>query len=303
MKIFWLGGIAALTFFGGDYLRRRRRAEKIFRASQTRVVNVGTRDVIARELEDTLTREQVLAKLPAAMRDYDQRRYDVAWGFIPRELRLARFLDAGCGDGFILQETRRFFSQQFKEFFGSDISHYKCIRARARLGDHAALNVANLEQLPYRSDTFEVVLCTEVLEHLLNVQTGVAELRRVLTPNGRLIFSTPSKHPMFFSYTNPFTWLEALVGLFLPAALPPFHNLERPTDPNSVVHRAFTIQELQNELHAFSRVKIRTTKFRLPGFLYRRVRSPRVYARIERFLSQIPVLNRLGETLIICAVK
>lgn len=286
-----------------DYVRRRRRAQELFDISRRRIEQVNVSAVIEREAEDELSREQLLAKLPVSTRYYDQRRYDLVWNCIPSLLKDARFLDAGCGDGYVLQETRKRFPSQFKAFCGVDISHYKTVRARARLGAESEIAVANVEALPFGDASFDVILCTEVLEHLLNVKPGIAELARLCAPGGRVIFSTPSRQAMFFSYANPFTWLEAIAGLWNPALLPPFHNLERPHDPHSVVHRVFAQQELESELSMFQSVYIVSTHFRLPGIAYRFVQDPQVLAQIETFLSQIPVLNRLGETWIVCAVK
>ncbi len=303
MRWVWWGLLGALGFLAGDYVRRRVRAQKVYDATRARMHQVKVDDVIERELEDKLTREELLARLPAVTQFYDRRRYEIAWQWFPATLRDARFLDAGCGDGYILQETSAEFPSQFRFFVGTDISHYKCVRARARLDERFGMNTANVEQLPYADAAFDMILCTEVLEHLLNVQPGIAELWRVCGSDGRLILSTPSKHAMFFSFYNPFTWIEALLGLFKPGVLPPFHNLERPYDAQSVVHRAFTMQELQNELSAFSSVTIRTTHFRLPGIFYRFVKTPRAYARIEHFLARVPLVNGLGQTLVVCAVK
>lgn len=305
---FWSAFIALIPLLAGmfwlaDFARRRMRAQKLFDASRERIGRVKVADVIEREAEDELSREELLARLPERTRYYDQCRYELARACIPASLRSARFLDAGCGDGYVIQETRKMFPAQFIKFYGLDISHFKTERARQRLGAAAEIAVANLEGLPFLDNSFDVILCTEVLEHLLKVGPGVAELARVCRPGGRVIFSTPSKQPMFFSYANPLTWLEAVVGLFDPALLPPFHNLERPHDPNSVVHRAFTIRELENELRAFQTVTIVSTHFRLPGPLYRIIKLPHRLARIETFLARIPVIRLLGETLIVCAIK
>ena len=302
----WLFAAAAgmLTWaWLADYVRRRVRAQQIFAHSQKRVARVNVTDVIERELHDELWREEIFAQLPAHTRYYEMRRYEWIWQLLPRDVHAAKVLDAGCGDGYILQETAKRWRGAGARFFGMDISFYKTARAQQRLGASAHINVANLERTPFPDNTFDLIVCTEVLEHLLHVQPGITELWRILKPGGRLLLSTPSRHPVYWSYANPFTWLEAFVGLFFPAALPPFHNLEHPDDPHSVVHRAFTQQELQNELRAFENVTILSTSFRLPTMLYRTMDAPEMWARIETLRAQIPLWNRLGETLLVCAVK
>lgn len=48
------------------------------------------------------------------------------------------------------------------------------------------------EPIPYSDDTFDVVLAFEVCEHFANPQYAIEEIRRVLTPGGRFIASTPN---------------------------------------------------------------------------------------------------------------
>ena len=91
--------LGALGLLAGDYIRRRVRAQKIYNESQARVRQVQVDDVIERELDDKLSREQVLAQLPPVTRYLDQRRYEIARQWISATKRGGRFLDAGCGDG------------------------------------------------------------------------------------------------------------------------------------------------------------------------------------------------------------
>lgn len=290
-------------YFAVDFVRRRMRAQQLANSSQRRVGQVRVADVIDRELQDELWREELSAQLPMAVRYYDLRRYEIVRSLMPKNPAGTRFLDAGCGDGYVLQETAKHFRHSPPAWFGTDISPYKAERASVRLRAAAQIAVANVEGLPFADGSFDTIVCTEVMEHLLRVENGIGELLRVCRPGGRVILSTPSKHAVFFSFANPFTWLEAVVGLYLPALLPPFHNLEHPGDPESVVHRAFTYAEIRKQLRGFEAVSIESFNFRLPGIFYRWIRSPRQLAHIESFFAALPIVNRLGETLVVCAVK
>jgi SAM-dependent methyltransferase len=48
------------------------------------------------------------------------------------------------------------------------------------------------EQIPYDDETFDLVICDNVLEHLENPEEVFAEVRRVLKPGGRFIGKTPN---------------------------------------------------------------------------------------------------------------
>ena len=49
------------------------------------------------------------------------------------------------------------------------------------------------ETLPFANDSFDSVVCSEVLEHVEDIDAVVAEVGRVLRPGGVLIFSLPNR--------------------------------------------------------------------------------------------------------------
>lgn len=68
--------------------------------------------------------------------------------------------------------------------------------------------IAPLHQMPIEDNTFDVVLCTQVLEHLEWPRESVAEMYRVLKPGGLLVITVPmsqGEHQVpydFFRYTS-----------------------------------------------------------------------------------------------------
>jgi SAM-dependent methyltransferase len=68
--------------------------------------------------------------------------------------------------------------------------------------------VADISEMPFESDRFDVVLCTQVLEHVKKPAVVVAEIFRVVKPGGAAIFTAPQSSPLhnlpwnFFNYTN-----------------------------------------------------------------------------------------------------
>ena len=55
---------------------------------------------------------------------------------------------------------------------------------------------ASASALPFASSSFDTVLLLEVLEHLEQSAFALAEIRRVLKPNGRLLLTIPFLYPM-----------------------------------------------------------------------------------------------------------
>jgi ubiquinone/menaquinone biosynthesis C-methylase UbiE len=96
-------------------------------------------------------------------------------------------VDLGCGNGFLVGLARA----QGVETFGFDISRQHVSIARDLSGVDAFLR-ANVERLPVRSDSVDLVFVQHVIEHLRNPARAVVEWRRVLKPAGRLIVLTPN---------------------------------------------------------------------------------------------------------------
>jgi len=80
-------------------------------------------------------------------------------------------LDVGCGD--------KYYSDLFPNCVTVDID-------KQRKPDI----VADVYNLPFANDEFEIILCLEVLEHLNNPTRAIFELKRVLKNGGKIILST-----------------------------------------------------------------------------------------------------------------
>jgi ubiquinone/menaquinone biosynthesis C-methylase UbiE len=109
-----------------------------------------------------------------------------------------RILDAGCGSGPLSAALRA----KGAVVTGVDGSPAMIELARQRLGDDAALHVADLGQpLPFDDGAFDDVVASLVLHYLRDWAAPLAELRRVLKPGGRLILSV--NHPSVYKLLYP----------------------------------------------------------------------------------------------------
>lgn len=95
-------------------------------------------------------------------------------------------LDIGCGVGDLLSALRA------KGFscHGVDLSIFALRAARSRVKD-ADLIQADARFLPYRSSSYDAVLCSEVLEHVQRDDQVVEEIHRILAENGVSIVTVP----------------------------------------------------------------------------------------------------------------
>lgn len=56
--------------------------------------------------------------------------------------------------------------------------------------------------LPFGDETFDVILCAEVLEHMHTPARALAEMRRVLKTDGVLLLTTPFAYPIHYAPTD-----------------------------------------------------------------------------------------------------
>lgn len=98
-------------------------------------------------------------------------------------------LDVGCGGGFSCE----LLAMRGAIATGIDQSS-NCI---AKAQKHAAMRQLAIayqhgcaESLPYLDNSFDVVLCVDVLEHVANLQQTLWEIHRVLKPGGTFCFDT-----------------------------------------------------------------------------------------------------------------
>jgi SAM-dependent methyltransferase len=126
------------------------------------------------------------------------------------QLPVEAFLDAGCGDGRYLAALA---GELPARAVGVDISERILETARARAAG-AELVRANLESLPFPDGAFDLVLSSQVIEHVLDAPAAARELARVLRPDGVLIISTDNERNLVSRALNaPRAGLVRLLGL------------------------------------------------------------------------------------------
>ncbi len=143
--------------------------------------------------------------------DYDYRAYDSR---IPLQrywqrrrfkiiTRLTRgagtTLDIGCGSSRILAAL--------ENGVGLDVQMTK-LRYIRTFGK--PLVNATINNLPFRDNAFECVVCSEVIEHIPNEETVFSEMSRVLQKGGRLVLGTPDYGTIWWRT------IERLYGFFAP---------------------------------------------------------------------------------------
>ena len=102
-------------------------------------------------------------------------------------------LDVGCGMGRLLGRLPGY------ERFGMDISAaYLAYAVKAGV----TVCLAKVEEMPYADGLFDTVICTDGLEHVLDMNAAISQLFRVLKPGGHLVIRVPYRENLE-SYLRP----------------------------------------------------------------------------------------------------
>jgi SAM-dependent methyltransferase len=93
-----------------------------------------------------------------------------------------RVLDAGCGGGEIHGEYKRF--KVPVDYYGVDL-------AVGNASEFRVSAVADLHKLPFKDESFDKIICNQVLEHVNDPQAVLRQFFRVLRPGGSLHIAVP----------------------------------------------------------------------------------------------------------------
>jgi len=144
-----------------------------------------------------------------------------------------RMLDYGCGDGTFLALLHESGAAP-SAAVGADLDDAQVNDCRVRLGHLQGVRFERIADLdaPRHRDAYDVIICTEVLEHVVELDAIIGSLHRMLADEGTLIVSVPveSGLPLVvkqtvrriagwrgigdYKWTSAYTWRELAAGIF-----------------------------------------------------------------------------------------
>ncbi len=115
----------------------------------------------------------------------------------------ANIIDIGCGKGHLLSVIKK--KHQNINQSGFDIKNPE--------GNEPFTYIkGNIESLPFKDKQFDIVTCCHTVEHLINLDQCMAELKRItkkqlfiITPKQRFYYYTLDEHVNFFPYKEKLT--------------------------------------------------------------------------------------------------
>ncbi len=211
-----------------------------------------------------------------------------------------RILDLGCAEG-----PYSYLFTGENESYGLDTCPKRMLLGENNAMDkgYKALIIGEGLSLPLTDSLFDIVICTEVIEHVVEVRQLIKEINRVLKKGGKLILSTPNlvslgnRLGMIFGKGLKFNLLVFLRGGFYPLTSWPlgsmpgkqysFDSIRYPEQPLHL--RFFTFESLRKLLkHSGFEVKEEIG------------RGP-IFSRFPYFVSR--VFKNWADDLLVIAIK
>lgn len=190
-------------------------------------------------------------------------------------------LDVGCGRGRLLARLRR--AHPDASLTGTSIFPFS-LAEREHLDRHDIRPIyCAAHRIDVPDSSQDVVVSTEVIEHLRDPAALVREIFRVLRPGGVFCVTAPGKIAAMYN-RNPLSYLAVATSALWPGVLPPFHDLYAPLTPLPIVHYGFDLDAFAAMFAPFaSELHVLTTRF----------------TALEKFglaelAPRLPVLRRMG---------
>jgi ubiquinone/menaquinone biosynthesis C-methylase UbiE len=156
--------------------------------------------------------------------EYHQHRHELRYDLVAQAVRDhlppgGLMIDAGCGAGLVADRILDLPAH----YVGYDFPASHMEYARKKFADlDAPLRTSfvrcDAELTPFADETADVIVMSEVIEHLLRPERAVWEVARVLKPGGVFIMTTnnASEVPLRSPLSHLFAWIEKGLGADIP---------------------------------------------------------------------------------------
>lgn len=118
--------------------------------------------------------------------------------------KLARFkssfLDAGAGRG----AYSNFATNKFCKVYVFELDNNELLSAKKNLKQKSKTKFifdnVDLREIPLKNDSIDVIVLSEVIEHIKQEEKALKEIYRILKPNGKIVFSMPNTWSFYWQH-------------------------------------------------------------------------------------------------------
>lgn len=128
-------------------------------------------------------------------------------------------LDVGCASGFMANKISQLFPES--KVTGVDVYQAAIDFAKKRYS-HISFLVTDAHKLPFKNNSFDLVICYETIEHVVEPKTILQEIKRVTKKDGKIIIAMDSGN-LLFRLIWP-VWEKTFGRVWQGAHLHPFHH-------------------------------------------------------------------------------
>jgi SAM-dependent methyltransferase len=156
--------------------------------------------------------------------EYHQHRHEMRYDLVAAEVRRrlpveGTVLDIGCGSALVADRLLDVPAYYVGFDYGGHHIDYAAKKMRGLAGDpgvrlRSSFARGDAQTLPFADGSVDVVVLSEVIEHLLQPELAVWEIARVLRPGGWFVMTTnnASEVPLRSPLSHLFAWLEKAFG-------------------------------------------------------------------------------------------
>jgi ubiquinone/menaquinone biosynthesis C-methylase UbiE len=146
-------------------------------------------------------------------------------------LERAVVADLGCGSGLILCDILALkprWSGHGLDISSAAVNYARRLAEHKRLSERTQFRVGDISQLPFADKSLDLIVASEVIEHMPEPQAVIDEIARVLRPGGQLILTMPLEshtpaHIHALSCPEDFRSLCEKAGLLVRSLEPQWH--------------------------------------------------------------------------------
>lgn len=158
--------------------------QQLYNCIYSQIEDIPGYDRYLRYANEILNKEKPL--------EYLAEEEDIYWGikaYLDKQAKKSlKILDVGCGFGYLTYAL----AKEGHDVRGLDISNIAVEQARKRYGDLFICSEVQ-EYARQVGPIYDIVISTEVIEHIPNVKSFLSSLTQLLGTNGKIILTTPNR--------------------------------------------------------------------------------------------------------------